>query len=87
MVASVFPAKNSSKKKFFKPSNSDCLVFINNLDKSKTMSGDYYAALLEQLNETYKADARCPYLAKKKVLFLETEVPALTLIVVVTKLH
>ena len=43
------------------------IIFINNLEKGTIITGEYYAALLDRLNNKIKQ--KLPHLAKKKVLF------------------
>ncbi|XP_025263254.1 histone-lysine N-methyltransferase SETMAR-like [Camponotus floridanus] len=64
--------------------DSQGVVFIDYLEKGK-ISGEYYAALLEHLNNAIKI--KRPYLAKKKVLFHHDNVPAHTSSIAIAKLH
>jgi len=50
------------------------VMLVGYLEKGKTINGEYYAALLEQLNDTIKA--KCPHLAKKKMLFYDDNASA-----------
>ena len=46
--------------------DSQGVVLIEYLEKGKTITGQYYATLLDQLNDAIKA--KCPHLAKKIAL-------------------
>lgn len=50
------------------------VIFIDYLQKGKTITGEYYASLLDQLNEKLKE--KRPHLARKKVLFHHDNAPA-----------
>jgi len=65
--------------------DSQGVVLIDYLEKGKTINGEYYAALLEQLNDAIKT--KRPHLAKKKVLFHHDYAPAHTCSIAVAKLH
>jgi len=65
--------------------DSQGVVLIDYLEKGKTINGEYYAALLEQLNDAVKT--KRPHLAMKKVLFHHDNEPAHTSLIAVAKLH
>lgn len=50
------------------------IIFIDFLQKGKTINGEYYASLLDQLNKEIKT--KRPHLAKKKILFHHDNAPA-----------
>ena len=56
----------------------DCrgIIFIDYLQKGKTINGEYYANLLHQLSE--KISEKRPHLAKKKILFHQDNAPVHT---------
>jgi len=43
------------------------IIFIDYLQKGRTVTGEYYAALLDKLNDEIKK--KRPHMAKKKVLY------------------
>lgn len=61
------------------------VVLIDYLEKGRTITGEYYASLLDKLNDAIQA--KRPHLAKKKVLFHQDNAPAHTSRVVAAKLH
>lgn len=61
------------------------IIFIDYLEKGKTITGEYYAALLDRLNGEIKI--KRPHLAKKKVLFHHDNAPSHTSLTVQAKLH
>ena len=61
------------------------VVLIDYLEQGRTITGEYYASLLDQLKDAIKA--KRPHLAKKKVLFHQDNAPAHTSTVVAAKLH
>ena len=58
---------------------------MENLEKGKTVKEEYYAGLLQRLNQ--KIENRRPHSAKKKILFHHDNAPAQTFVVVIAKLH
>jgi len=58
--------KHQSKKRLFSEIFIN-IILINYLEKGRTINGEYYAALLNQLNDIIKA--KHLHLAKKKMLF------------------
>lgn len=65
----------------------DCkgVVLIDFLEHGRTITGSYYASLLDQLNDAIKV--KRPHLAKKKVLFHQDNAPAHASHIVGAKLH
>ncbi len=61
------------------------IIFIDYLEKGKTINGEYYVALLQCLREEIKE--KCPHMVKKKVLFHHDNVPAHTSMIEMSKLH
>lgn len=61
------------------------IIFIDYLQKGKTINGEYYAALLQRLSEEIKT--KRPHLAKKKVLFHHDNAPAHTSMIAMSKIH
>ncbi|XP_054729335.1 histone-lysine N-methyltransferase SETMAR-like [Anastrepha obliqua] len=61
------------------------VIFIDYLEKGKTVTGEYYASLLDRLNDETKKQR--PHLAKKKVLFHQGNAPAHKSTIVMAKLH
>lgn len=61
------------------------IIFIDYLQKGKTVSGEYYATLLQRLQQEIKA--KRPHLAKKKVLFHQDNAPVHTLVIAMAKIH
>ncbi|XP_011647659.1 histone-lysine N-methyltransferase SETMAR-like [Pogonomyrmex barbatus] len=61
------------------------IVFIDYLEKGKTITGVYYASLIDKL-KTEIAKKR-PHLKKKKVLFHQDNTPAHTSVVAMAKIH
>lgn len=64
--------------------DSQGVIFIDFLEKGKTITGAYYAALLERFNEELMK--KRPHLAKKKVLFHQDNAPAHSSAVATSKL-
>ena len=54
--------------------NAHGIIFIDYLQKGKTINGEYYANLLQRLSEEIKQ--KRPHLSKKKVLFHQDNTPA-----------
>jgi len=50
------------------------VIFIDYLEKGKTIAGEYYCGLLDKLKEEIKKNR--PYLYLKKVLFLHDNAPS-----------
>jgi len=61
------------------------VVLIDFLEHGRTITGAYYANLLDQLNKAIQA--KRPHLAKKKVLFHHDNAPAHASHIVAAKLH
>lgn len=61
------------------------IIFIDYLEKGKTITGEYYASLLVKLNDVIKE--KRPHLVKKKVLFHHDNAPAHSSTVAQAKLH
>ena len=61
------------------------ILLIDYLEKGKTITGEYYAALLDQLNDKIKEKRQ--YLKKKKVLFLQDNAPVHTSTIAMAKFH
>lgn len=61
------------------------ILFVDYLEKGKTITGAYYASLLERLKK--EVTAKRPGLAKKKILFHHDNAPAHTSMVVMAKMH
>jgi histone-lysine N-methyltransferase SETMAR len=61
------------------------IIFIDYLEKGKTITGEYYAALLDRLNNEIKQ--KRPHLVKKKVLFHQDNAPSHTSAVSMAKIH
>ena len=49
------------------------IVFMNSLQKGASITGEYYASLLDQLQEKIRTNR--PHLAKKKILFHQDNAP------------
>lgn len=65
--------------------DSSGILFIDYLEKGKTINSDYYCALLDRLkNEIAK---KRPHLSKKKCIFLQDNAPAHKSIKTMAKLH
>lgn len=60
------------------------IILIDYLEKGKTITGTYYASLLDQLIEKIKE--KRPHMTKKKVLFLQDNAPSHTSAVATAKL-
>lgn len=65
--------------------DSQGIILIDYLEKGKTITGQYYAALLDQLNDNIKE--KRPHLKKKKVLFLQDNAPVHTSTIAMAKFH
>ena len=61
------------------------IIFIDYLQKGKTVNGEYYATLLQRLQQEIKA--KRPHLAKKKVLFHQDNAPVHTSVIAMAKIH
>ena len=61
------------------------IIFIDYLEKGRTITGEYCASLLDQLNN--KTNQKRPHLAKKKVLFHQDSEPATKGAIGMEKLH
>lgn len=61
------------------------VIFVDYLEKGKTITGEYYASLLEQLKTKIKE--KRPHLARKKILFHYDNAPAHTSNLVAAKIH
>jgi histone-lysine N-methyltransferase SETMAR len=61
------------------------VIFFDFLEKGKTITGPYYASLLDRLNEEIKTKRK--HLLKKKVLFHHDNAPAHSSNIVQAKLH
>ena len=61
------------------------VVMIDYLEKGKTITGQYYAALLQQLKAAIKE--KRPHMARNKVLFHQDNAPAHTSAIALAKLH
>lgn len=61
------------------------IIFIDYLEKGKTINGQYYAELLQRLKDEVKN--KRPHLAKKKILFHHDNAPAHSSIVAMAKIN
>lgn len=61
------------------------IVSLDFLEKGKTITGQYYAELLDKLNDAIRT--KRPHLAGKKVLFHQDNAPAHNSMVAMAKLH
>ena len=61
------------------------IIFIDYLEKGKTINGEYYANLLQRLSEEIKQ--KRPHLAKKKVLFHADNAPVHKSVIAMAKLN
>nr|XP_033783950.1 histone-lysine N-methyltransferase SETMAR-like [Geotrypetes seraphini] len=61
------------------------IIFIDYLEKGKTINGEYYAGLLQRLRAEIKM--KRPHLSKKTVLLHQDNAPAHTSTIVMVKLH
>lgn len=61
------------------------ILLIDYLQKGATINGQYYAELLQKLNDALRA--KRPGMAKKKVLFHQDNAPAHTSTVAMSKIH
>ena len=60
------------------------IIFIDYLQKGRTITGEYYAALLDKLNDEIKK--KRPHMAKKKVLYHHDNAPSHTSLKAMVKL-
>lgn len=61
------------------------VILIDYLEKGRTITGDYYVALLDRLNDEIKK--KRPHMAKKKVLFHHDNAPAHSSLKAMVKLN
>lgn len=61
------------------------IIYIDYLEKGKTITGQYYAELLQRLK--HEVQIKWPHLAKKKILFHHDNAPAHSSIVAMSKIH
>ena len=61
------------------------IIFIDYLQKGKTINGEYYANLLQRLSAEIKK--KRPHLAKKKVLFHQDNAPVHTSVIAMAKIN
>lgn len=61
------------------------IIYIDYLEKGRTINGPYYAALLQRLKE--EVALKRPHLAKKKILFHQDNAPAHTSAIAMAKIH
>src|SRR5436190_22178427 len=61
------------------------IIFIDYLQKGKTINGEYYANLLQRLSDEIKK--KRAHLAKKKVLFHQDNAPVHTSVIAVAKIN
>src|SRR5436190_12976832 len=61
------------------------IIFIDYLQKGKTINGEYYANLLQRLSDEIKK--KRPHLAKKKVLFHQDNAPVHTSVIAMAKIN
>jgi [histone H3]-lysine36 N-dimethyltransferase SETMAR len=61
------------------------IILVDYLEKGKTINGEYYANLLQQLSDKIKE--KRPHLAKKKVLFHQDNAPAHKSAIAMAKIH
>ncbi|XP_018346987.1 PREDICTED: histone-lysine N-methyltransferase SETMAR-like, partial [Trachymyrmex septentrionalis] len=61
------------------------IIFIDYLQKGRTINGEYYANLLQRLGDEIKE--KRPHLAKKKVLFHQNNAPVHTSIIAMAKIN
>ena len=61
------------------------IIFIDYLQKGKTVNGEYYANLLQRLSNEIKK--KRPYLAKKKVLFYQSNASVHTSAIAMAKIN
>jgi len=53
--------------------NAECILFIDYLEKGKTITGEYYSNLLTRVDE--KIHEKKPGLQKKKIIFHQDSAP------------
>jgi len=61
------------------------IIFIDYLQKGRTINGEYYANLLQRLGDEIKEQR--PHVAKKKVLFHQDNAPVHTSIIAMAKIN
>lgn len=61
------------------------IIYIDYLEKGNTITGQYYAELLQRLK--HEVQIKRPHLAKKKILFHHDNAPAHSSIVAMSKIH
>jgi len=61
------------------------IIYIDYLEKGKTITGQYYAELLQRLK--HEVQIKRPHLAKKKILFHHDNAPAHSSIIAMSKIH
>ena len=61
------------------------IIFIDHLQKVKTIGGEYYANLLQRMSDKIKEKE--PYLAEKKVLFHQDNARVHTSVIAMTKMN
>ena len=61
------------------------IIFINYLQKAKTISVDYYVNLLQRLSD--EIETKRPHLAKKKLYFYQDIVPVYTSDIAIAKIN
>jgi histone-lysine N-methyltransferase SETMAR len=61
------------------------IIFIDYLQKGKTINGEYYANLLQRLSDEIKK--KRPHLAKKKILFHQDNAPVHTSVIAMAKIN
>ena len=62
-----------------------CSYLIDYLQKGKTITGAYYASLLDKLKA--EVAGKWPHLRKKKIVFHQDNAPSHTLAVAMAKIH
>ena len=65
--------------------DSNVILFIDYLEKGKTINSDYYCVLLDRLKE--EITRKRPHLFKKKCIFLQDNAPAHTSIKAIAKIN
>lgn len=65
--------------------DSNGIILIDFLEKGRTITGAYYAALLDQLKE--EVERKRPHMKKKKILFHDDNAPAHTSLIAQAKKH
>lgn len=61
------------------------IIFIDYLEKGRSITGEYYASLLQRLSDEIKK--KRPHLARKKVLFHHDNAPVHSCVVAMAKIH